>query len=229
MKILPRRIWLSGLLAFSVILLIVEGGQPLGVAQQTTSTYTAPVTQSFGCQSGTCTWVIPPYTQTVGGSGGATTFSPTTFTQACDTSNGAPPGASCTYTLSSFVTAIYTQAGSTYAFPGTTITMTAPPITQASNTATPPSTILSLAIFASIVILAVAFLASRKPKQNEGIKIKLTKPTPSDATLDGKVLSYVTSHHGEISISQASRDLGIGESQLKDSLSRLVAKGAISK
>jgi uncharacterized membrane protein len=104
--------------------------------------------------------------------------------------------------------------------------MTATP----TQTANPPlSPLLYLAIVAGIALLAVAFLASRKPKHSQTTSTKLTKPVVSDASLDDEVLSYVTNHGGEISISQGSRDLGISESQLKDSLSRLVAKGAISK
>jgi hypothetical protein len=43
-------------------------------------------------------------------------------------------------------------------------------------------------------------------------------------SLDERILSYVEGHHGEISISRAAYEIGVPESQLKESLSGLHRK-----
>ncbi len=48
-------------------------------------------------------------------------------------------------------------------------------------------------------------------------------------TTDGKVLKYLEEHHGEISINKGSKELGISELELVESLNRLSAKGSIDR
>jgi Mn-dependent DtxR family transcriptional regulator len=56
----------------------------------------------------------------------------------------------------------------------------------------------------------------------------VTPPTPV-VSVDDRVLSYLSDHHGEISITRAAQDLGINLQQLTESLSRLQSRGLIQK
>ena len=53
--------------------------------------------------------------------------------------------------------------------------------------------------------------------------------TPPPASVDDRVLNYLSDHHGEISITRASQDLSINLQQLVESLSRLQSIGLIQK
>ena len=50
---------------------------------------------------------------------------------------------------------------------------------------------------------------------------------PAETSIDERVLKYLAASKGEISITQASQELGIDRERLMESLSRLQAKGEI--
>ena len=89
-------------------------------------------------------------------------------------------------------------------------------------------------------MIIVAIVLKKKPGQ-ERTGSQNNKPTPSmivptsmsksvaGESLDERVLSYVEGHHGEISISRAAYEIGVTESELKESLSRLSQKGLIRR
>lgn len=89
-----------------------------------------------------------------------------------------------------------------------------PATAPSENFATP----IGLALLAVIIVAAVAIQLSKRPKD-----------TFNYSLADERVLKYLEARQGEISVSQASRDLKLSESQLKESLSRLSEKGVIRK
>jgi hypothetical protein len=197
-----NRTAITALLLFAFLILAFQSDS-IGLAQQSATTFIAPFTQSLGCQSGTCTLVIPPYTVTIPGSEGTLTNPSTTIA--------------------------FSQTELTFTYPGATVTLTA-----TTSKSTPPPTppydvLLYVAIAAGIAVLGVATFVSRKSKNAETITQAERKFAAPDAFLDDQVLQYVTTHGGSISVSRGAKDLGITEQQLKDSLSRLVEKGALNK
>jgi hypothetical protein len=126
-------------------------------------------------------------------------------------------------------------SGSFCTLDGVTVTQYTPPNPNPSPI---PVWVWVLGAVAGIVTIIVVIALKKKSRQ-ERTESQNNKPTPSmivptpmpnlvaGQSLDERILSYVEGHHGEISISRASYEIGVTESELKESLSRLSEKGVI--
>jgi len=93
-----------------------------------------------------------------------------------------------------------------------------------------PYSSLSTLVLLLVVACLSAYLFWSRVKRRPPSPVAETVPDRIGIeTVDEMVLKYVRDHGGEISISGASTDLGISESKLRESLSRLTDKGALSK
>jgi len=143
----------------------------------------------------------------------------TTTTQLSTTTNTSNPTSSATTTSTTIMTDTETSTSH-------------PTITPPASLDTTLMILGSLSTF-TLVLLGVVVFLLRKPR---GPK-EVTQPEPLvgppvDLDLqpsDRAVMKYLEDHQGEISISAAAHDLGLTESELKESLSRLSGRGLIEK
>jgi len=78
-----------------------------------------------------------------------------------------------------------------------------------------------------IVAAVFAVLVMRRRQMEEVPAPKIT-PTETMPPLDEKVYNYIVEHRGEISLSQAAKDLGISMDELKQTTKRLMNQGKLA-
>jgi hypothetical protein len=87
---------------------------------------------------------------------------------------------------------------------------------------------LLIMIFVGMLVIGAVVLSRKKESTADIPPSPSTELASPVTSLDDRVLQYVTTHGGSISVSRGCKDLGITNQQLKDSLSRLVEKGALN-
>jgi len=237
----------SGFNGFNSQVSLTMAGLPAGVG----GVFSVP--SSLPDFSSTLTVTIPTnapigsFTVTITGSGGGITrvanvilvINPSQI-QPQTTTEASISGTQTTTTYTA-PTMTFGCSGSSCTLDGITVTQYSQPNSSTLQSSSPiPVWVWLLGAVAGIVMIIVAIVLKKKPGQ-ERTGSQNNKPTPSmivptsmsksvaGESLDERVLSYVEGHHGEISISRAAYEIGVTESELKESLSRLSQKGLIRR
>ncbi len=81
---------------------------------------------------------------------------------------------------------------------------------------------------ASVSAISAPSQTAKGTALSDTTAVPITTQTPG-VTVDERTLNYLSDHHGEISITRASQELGTNLQQLTESLSRLQSRGLIQK
>jgi len=112
---------------------------------------------------------------------------------------------------------------STATTPEATITMDAPKRVEAVwRTDTTPVYLAAVAVICTLGVIVVVGAMVMRRRSAGVLKVKPVSPEPSRVfDTDSRVYDYIVGHGGEISWSQASKDLGVSIEELKASVERL--------